>query len=189
MRYRDKWPQYAKQWDAMSIKPDRLAEMKRYAQFAVDHRSQYLDVEKATGVPWPLVAVLHRRESDADFSTYLGNGDPLNRKTTHVPKGRGPFPSFLAGAEDALHLDRLDQVKDWRLEKMLYYAELFNGAGYDMRGLPSPYLWGGTNQQKPGKFTSDGHFNRSAWDSQPGAAAILFEIAALDPSVEYVRET
>ncbi len=188
MRYSLMWPKYAKWWDAMVIKPARLHEMTGLAAFAFAHKQIYADVEAATGVPWPLVAVLHRRESDANFHTYLGNGDPLSRRTTHVPRGRGPFPTFQAGAKDALHLDGLDNVKDWRLEKALYYCELFNGFGYANRGLPSPYDWGGSNIQRPGKYISDGVWSSSAWDGQPGCAPILQQIAKLDSSVVFVRE-
>jgi lysozyme family protein len=189
MRYGTKWPQYAAQLNRMVIKPSRLAELTRYAEFALAHKDTYLAVEKATGVTWPHVAVLHRRESDADFRTYLGNGDPLNRRTTHVPRGRGPFNSFQAGAIDALHLDGLDRVLDWRIEKVLYYCEVFNGAGYDMHGRPSPYVWGGTNIQQAGKYIADGEWSSSAWDSQPGCAPILALIVKLDPTVIYQRET
>lgn len=190
MRYSIKWPQYAKQWDAMVIKQDRAAEFHRLAQFAVDHKARYQDIESRTkGIPWWLIAVLHRRESDANFNTYLGNGDPLSVPTRHVPKGRGPFHSFEDGAVDALHLDHLDRVQDWRLEKALYYCELFNGGGYDAHGLPSPYVWGGTNQQKAGKYTSDGHFNGVAWDKQPGCAPIIKAMMELDQTIQPVRET
>ena len=189
MNYKDKWPVYAKQWDAMSINPSRVEEFRKLAQFAVDHKAQYKEIQDATNVPWPLIAVLHRRESDADFNTYLGNGEPLNRVTTLVPKGRGPFSSFKAGAIDALKIDGLSMVSDWRLEKMLYYCELFNGAGYNNRGLASPYVWGGTNQQDRGKYVSDGMFNPNVMDTQPGCAPILKMIAQLDSSVTYVRES
>lgn len=188
MRYSSKWPTYAKDWDRMQIKPNRRAEFERDAKQLIAHKNRYQTIEKRTGVPWPLIALLHLRESDADFSTYLGNGDPLNRPTRHVPKGRGPFKTFEDGAVDALKLDGLTGVKDWRLEKMLYYAELFNGAGYDMRGKPSPYLWGGTNIQQKGKFTSDGKFNSGVWDSQPGIAPILQEMIMMDPSIRLQRE-
>jgi lysozyme family protein len=175
----------------MVINPSRLGEFQRLAQFAIDHKSQYLDIEQATGVPWWLVAVLHRRESDADFSTYLGNGEPLDRVTQAVPRGRGPFPDFKAGAIDALHLDGLDRVIDWRLEKALWHCERFNGLGYALMHppLPSPYIWGGTNQQRAGKYVRDGKFDRSVMDTQPGCAPILAEIAKLDPTVQFVRET
>lgn len=189
MRYSAKWPQYAAQWDRMIIKPAREHEFTALAAFAVAHKQLYADIERATGVPWWLIAVLHRRESDANFHTYLGNGDSLARRTVHVPRGRGPFPTFQAGAIDALHLDGLTNVKDWRLEKALYYCELFNGFGYANRGLPSPYNFGGTNIQRPGKYISDGVWSSSAWDGQPGCAPILADIAKLDSSVVFVRET
>lgn len=189
MRYALKWPRYATQWNEMEIKPARLKEFTQLAQFAIDHKVTYLQVERQTGVLWPHIAVLHRRESDANFNTYLGNGDSLFRKTVHVPKGRGPFPSFLAGAVDALRLDGLSTVTDWRLEKILYYCELFNGAGYNNRGLPSPYIWGGTNQQARGKYVADGIWNPFAMDPQPGCAPLLYMIAKLDSSVHLPRES
>jgi lysozyme family protein len=147
MRYISKWPVYAHEWDHMILKSGRASEFKSYAQYAIAYKDQYLAIEKVTGVTWPHVAVLHRRESDADFNTYLGNGDPLNRKTVHVPRGRGPFKNFVDGAVDALRLDGLTTVQDWRLEKILYYCEIFNGTGYNNRGIPSPYIWGGTSIQ------------------------------------------
>lgn len=188
MRYSTKWPEYAKQWDQMEIKPNRVAEFTKLAQFAVTNKAKYMEIESRTGVMWYHIAVLHRRESDADFNTYLGNGEPLNRKTRLVPKNRGPFPTFLAGAVDALKVDGLSSVIDWRLEKILYYCEVFNGAGYDMRGLPSPYIWGGTSIQKPGKYVADGKFSSSTIDGQPGCAPIVWAIAKLDPSVTFIRE-
>ena len=189
MRYGQKWPVYAQQWDAMAIKPARAHEFEVLARVAISNKARYVEIASRTGVTWPHIAVLHRRESDADFSTYLGNGDPLNRSTTHVPKGRGPFASFEDGAVDALHLDGLDSVQDWRLEKILYYCEIFNGTGYNNRGLPSPYLWGGTNIQKPGKYVADGKWNGRAWDTQPGCAPLIATIAKLDPTISFVRET
>lgn len=188
MRYRDKWPQYARQWDRMSINRGRVSEFERYAQRLIDNKVRYLKVEKRTGVPWWLIAVLHLRESDANFKTYLGNGEPLNRKTRLVPRGRGPFASFEDGAVDALKIDGLTNVKDWRLEKALYYAELFNGAGYHNKGLPSPYIWGGSNIQERGKYVADGRWNGRVWDSQPGVAPILATMARLDSSISFVRE-
>jgi lysozyme family protein len=188
MRYSAMWPKYRSEWDRMAIFRSREREMEDYAKFAIDHKNLYVEVEAATGVTWPHVAVLHRRESDANFYTYLGNGDSLNRPTVHVPRGRGPFPSFVEGAKDALRLDGLSAVSDWRLEKILWYCEIFNGLGYAAQGIPSPYVWGGSNIQARGKYISDGQWDPYTWDTQPGCAPILFEIARLDPSVQYVRE-
>lgn len=189
MKYGSYWPTCAHRWDAMEIKPERQDEFTRLAQFAIEHKAQYVEIEEATGVPWWLVAALHRRESDADFGTYLGNGQRLSRVTTIVPEGRGPFPDFKSGAIDALKLDGLTSVIDWRLEKVLWHAERFNGLGYAQRGMPSPYVWGGTNQQRAGKYVSDGKFSSTAWDEQPGCAPLIATIARLDPSVQFVRET
>src|SRR5262249_36059853 len=126
---------------------------------------------------------------DDDCNTSLGNGHPLSHKTTHVPKGRGPFETFLDGALDALHLDGLDSVRDWNVEKVLYYCEIFNGTGYDRHGRPSPYIWGGTNIQQPGKYVEDGKWDSHEKDSQPGCAPLLTSIAKIDSSVAMIRET
>ncbi len=172
----------------MKIKSSRVAEFTRYAERLIANKSRYVAIEKRTGVPWWLIAVLHMRESDANFKTYLGNGEPLSRKTRLVPRGRGPFASFEDGAVDALRIDGLSAVKDWRIEKALYYCEIFNGAGYHNKGLPSPYVWGGTNQQRAGKYIADGRFSSTAWDGQPGCAPILATMAKMDPTIQFVRE-
>lgn len=198
MNYAHKWPEYAKQWDVMAIKPARVTEFRAAAQFALDHRDHYRAVEAATGVPWPMVACIHRRESDPDkngnpsFDTYLGNGQPLSKRTTIVPKERGPFTgphAFVDGGVDAFKLNLLSSQKDWRLEKELYFMEVLNGGGYAARGLPSPYIWGGTNVQKLGKFVADHKFDARKLDEQPGCAPMLWMIIQLDPTVQVVRET
>jgi lysozyme family protein len=57
-------------------------------------------------------------------------------------------------------------------------------------GLPSPYIWGGTNIQKRGKYVGDGKFSRTAWDTQPGVAPMIATIARLDPNTTLAqRET
>ena len=200
MRYSEMWPKYAAWWDRMEIKKDRAREFEDYANYAIGHKDIYQEVEKRTthgrvDVHWYHVAVLHRRE-DPRFDRYLGNGQSLYRRTTIVPKGRGPFPrrgedareGFIRGCLDALIIDGVDKVIDWRLEKILYFAEVFNGGGYARRGLPSPYNCG-TNIQRPGKFVADRAFRSNVWDVQPGCAPLLWMIAKLDPSVQFVRET
>lgn len=189
MRYGSKWPIYAKEWDSMVIHPDREKEFDGYAHFAIDHKAIYQKVQIRTGVQWYHIAVIHRREGNGNFNTYLGNGQSIHHVTTLVPKGRGPFADFTAGAVDALRYDALTSVLDWRLEKILYYCELFNGAGYDARGIPSPYIWGGTNIQVKGKYVADHEWNPFEVDTQPGCAPMLKRIADFDPSVRFIRET
>ncbi len=192
MRYGLKWPEYRDQWDRMTILPSQQSQIDHDARVAMQNKARYQAIEIKTGVPWYMLAALHRRESGADFTTYLGNGEPLNRVTRLVPKGRGPFTgpdAFEKGAIDALKLDGLSSVKDWRLEKSLYYCEIFNGTGYNNRGLPSPYVWGGTNIQRRGKYVADGHFDPDIMDKQPGVAPLIYTISKLDPTIKFIRET
>ena len=169
----------AQRYAAMRILPNRLTSVQSTAKRLVAGRARYDAVQTRTGVPWWFIAVLHERESGADFDTYLGNGEPLNRVTRLVPAGRGPFATWEDGAEDALRYQGFHEVIDWSLERTLYLAEVYNGLGYAKRGLPSPYVWGATNQQKPGKYVRDGVFDPSVTDTQIGVAAMLQIISAL----------
>jgi lysozyme family protein len=160
-------------------------------EHAIANKSRYQGVERDTGVPWMMIAAIHRRESDCDFDTYLGNGEPLDEVTTLVPAGRGPFDSWEEGAVDALTYDGLTEVPDWRLEKMLFYLEKYNGLGYYNQNpsIPSPYLWAGTSIQQPGKYVADGKFDPNEMDEQPGCCGVLYAIHRLDPPAQYERET
>jgi lysozyme family protein len=186
--YGSRWPTYAKQWDAMTILPARLSEVRQVAKRLADAKPRYQAVEKATGVPWYMIAAIHERESSQSWKASLAQGDPWDRVSTHVPRGRGPFRSWEAAAIDALALDGLTKVIDWRLEKILYYLELYNGWGYHAHGVPSPYLFGATNIQKPGKYVADGVWSASAVDKQIGCAALIKAMMDLDASIQPTRE-
>ena len=190
MRYAAMWPLYAKWWDKMTIKPNRVAEFDGIARKIIANKARYQEIEAKTGVPWALIAVLHMRESSGNFNTYLGNGQSLSRVTTIVPAGRGPFKgpnAFFDGAVDALRIDGLSSVRDWRLGKQLFYCEQFNGWGYAPK--PSPYIWGGTNVQVRGKWVRDHVFDPTFWDTQPGCAPILATMAKHDPGLQFIRES
>jgi lysozyme family protein len=188
--YGSLWPRYAKQWDSMSIRPNKVNTFKAIAQKLVSLKSHYVAVEKRTGVPWYMVALLHMRESDNDFRTQLAQGDPLSRVSVHVPRGRGPFNTWEDGAYDALvTLKGWNRVIDWRLEKILYYAELYNGWGYFYHGVPSAYLWAGSTIYSGGKYVADGVWSSSAQDVQPGVAPVLKCMIELDPTINPKRES
>lgn len=124
------------------------------AQIAVAHKSIYLDIQARTGVHWIFVSCTHYRESDQNFNDNLGQGDPLDRKTTHVPAGRGPFGppnAFADGAVDALVncAPRAAQIKDWSIASLLTWLERYNGLAYANAGRPSPYIWSGTSIYDP----------------------------------------
>lgn len=192
MRYSDIWPRYAKYWDAMAVSPGRVQEFTDEAQYAINKKVTYQVIESKTRVPWPMLACIHRREGNADFTTYLGNGQSLARKTTEVPENRGPFTganAFIDGAVDAIHIEGWGSISDWRVEKQLYYMLLFNGIGSEAWGHPSSYIWGGTNIQQPGKWIRDHAWSSTVMDPQPGCAPLLWMIAKLDQTVTFTRET
>lgn len=184
MRYSQYWPIARDRWDRLEPRPSDRQRIAAAAAKALLQKARYSAVAVKTGVPWELIAALHMRESDANFRTYLGNGEALTHKTVTVPKNRGPFSSWEAGAYDALKLDGLSSVKDWRMEKVLYYAEIYNGTGYYNRGVPSPYLYGASTTQVPGKYVKDGKWDASHWDQQIGVATLLKQLYLIDPATK-----
>jgi lysozyme family protein len=152
-------------------------------------KGRYQTVEAKTGVPWFVIAVIHERESSQDWTGSLAQGDPWNRVSVHVPAGRGPFKSWEEGAIDALVNcpPFAARNKDRSIGGLLTMLEQYNGLGYASRGLPSPYVWSGTDQYKSGKYVRDGVFDPNAVDQQLGCAGLLFAMMALDPSVNIDR--
>ena len=148
-------------------------------------KARYQTIEDVTGVPWFWIAITQHREGNG-FGGYLGNGQRIigtNKKTTIVPKGRGPFKSWNDGAIDALvALKKLDKIDDWPVERLLYQWEKWNGWGY-VGKINSPYIWGGTSLQQPGKYVADHVFDPKHMDVQLGTAALLKQLAEADDSV------
>ena len=167
------------------------ANYSKIAKSLVDAKARYQAVEAKTGVPWPVIAVIHERESSQNWSRSLAQGDPWNRVSTHVPKGRGPFKSWEDAAIDALAKCHpfLAGKKDWSIGGTLVNLETYNGIGYASKGLPSAYLWAGTDQYLGGKYVADGVFDRNAWDKQPGTANLLKAMMALDPTITFTGAT
>jgi len=186
--YGARWPVYASQWDAITVLPNRAHEVRSTAVRLCAAKARYRQVEQITGVPWYMIAVIHEREASQNWNTQLAQGDPLHRVSTHVPRGMGPFASWEAGAVAALKHDGLDKVFDWRLEKLLFYLEAYNGWGYYAHGAPSPYLWGATNIQRPGKYVADGVWSPRPLDQQIGCAALIKVMSGLDTSIQLLRE-
>ena len=63
--------------------------------------------------------------------------------------------------------------------------EQYNGLGYASKGLPSPYVWSGTDQYVSGKYVADGVFSATTVDKQLGCAGLIMAMAALDPSISF----
>jgi lysozyme family protein len=155
------------------------------AKSLVAAKPRYVTVADRTGCPWYFIAIIHEREASQSWTTQLGQGDPLDRTSTHVPAGRGPFETWEDGAVDALVRCSpfAAHNRDWTIGGLLTEFEQYNGLGYAERGLPSPYVWAGTNQYVRGKYTSDGEYNPNVVDQQPGCANLLMSMMALDRSI------
>lgn len=153
----------------------RETEARAAAAHLTKGQPRYEAVEALSRVPWTFVAVLHHRESGGNFHGVLHNGERIigtGRKTRLVPSGRGPFASWEEAAVDALMHKGFDKVTDWSLERMCFCAESFNGWGYRNRGLPSPYLWAGSDIYLRGKYVTDGKFDASVVDRQLGCMVV-----------------
>ncbi|MBI5112861.1 MAG: hypothetical protein HZA68_12910 [Rhodovulum sp.] len=175
-------------WAKASIRPERRDAALAAARRLLAARPRYDAVAKRTGVPWWWIACAHWRESNANFSRHLHNGDPLTGYTVHVPPGRprvghGPPFTWEESAVDALAMKRLDQIAGWSIARALYQWERFNGTGYIGQRVNSPYLFAGTSLQQRGKYVRDGVWDASHWDSQLGTVALLKALLQLDPTI------
>jgi lysozyme family protein len=150
-------------------------------------KQRYQAVAAKTGVPWAAIAVIHERESSQDWTASLAQGDPWNRVSVHVPAGRGPFGSWEDAAIDALVscAPYAARNRDWSIGGTLTRLEEYNGLGYAARGVPSPYLWSGTDQYRSGKYIRDGVYDPNAVDSQLGCAGLLLAMMALDRTIHF----
>lgn len=164
----------ALKYQSAKINPDKLASVKSIGGKIMIHQGQYQKVQNATGVPWYVVASIHYRESDLDFTCHLHNGDPLTARTYHVPAGRpvNGDPPF-AWYESAIDALGVHKGVTWDIPYCLNYLEEYNGLGYKHRGLPSPYVWSFTDQYSKGKYIADGVFDPNKVDQQCGCVAIM----------------
>lgn len=178
---------YHNLWDRAKLRSLRETAAKTAADRIIADKAAFEAVQTATGVPWQWIGAVFMRESNLNMHGAFANGDPIigtGRKTTHVPAGRGPFPTWAASAIDEIQRRKLQGVNNWSIERMLFEAEAYNGWGY-LGKCNSPYVWSWTTEYGPpesqgGKYVRDGVFNAGTVDTQPGVAAIWKEMAAID---------
>jgi lysozyme family protein len=165
----------AQRWQRAKL--TRGPEFAPVAKRLLANKARYQRIERQTGVPWYVIAVIHNREAgyDPEFRANIANGEPWNRQTRLVPKGRGPFGSFDAAAYDALVncAPYAGRNRDWSPGGTLTLLEKYNGLGYSNKGIPSPYIWSGTDQYQKGKYVADGVFDPNVVDKQLGCAGLL----------------
>jgi lysozyme family protein len=177
-------PEYSHLLSQMKI--TRLAVVDATAERLVgDIDAGHYDVGcKATGVPVPLAAASFEREASSNFRLNPAQGWPLDEKSKDVPYN-GPFSDWTTAQIAAYKIDDLDQIgaANWSWERACYEEELFNGFGYRSHGVPSPYLFGGTNIQKPGKYTTDRGYDPNVMDTQLGVIPMMLRIVQMRPAL------
>jgi lysozyme family protein len=192
----------AERWDSMHLRANRIHAFDMVAKrlCAQAAKDRYHAVEAATGVPWFVVAVIHEREATQSWNAQLGQGDPLNRISRHDPKGRGPFLAHDGDApgNDAWHRAALDALidcapyaakwTDWSAGGALTILEEYNGLGYALKGVPSAYVWSGSDQYTSGKYVADHVYRKGVIDVQEGCAPLISRMMAIDESVRFAEE-
>lgn len=169
-------------WEDIQLAPITISRLNEIEKIFKANIEAYQNVSLKTNIPAIVVAAIHYRESDSNFSTYLANGDPLFDangyaiKTTHIPTGLGPYNSWSDAAIATLQ-GRVMQNQQWDVVSALIWCEKYNGLGYRRRDINSPYVWAGTNAYTSGKYGSDGNFDPTLIDQQVGCAAI-FKLAS-----------
>jgi len=162
-------------WNKCQVNASKQSTFDSVARRLMAAKARYQAVEARTGVPWWFIAVVHEREASQSWNANIAQGDRWDRVSTHVPRGRGPFSSWEEAAYDALVncAPYAARNKDWSMGNALTMLEKYNGLGYFNKGIPSPYIWAGTNQYSRGKYVADGVFDANAVDTQLGCAGLL----------------
>lgn len=170
--------EYQRYFNACEVVAARTTEADKCCDRIEANRTRYTSLGDSLSIPWYVIGLLHLMECGCDFGKHLHNGDPLRTRTTHKPEGRPLGPpsaglgySWEESASDALR--ELQGIRNWSVARFLFEAEKYNGRGYRSRGLPSAYLWSGSNLYAKGKFTSDSVFDPEAVSRQLGIGTVL----------------
>ena len=180
-----------KLWQQAKIRTVSLSAVNKATSLVLHFKDRYKAAEAKVSVPWFVIGAIHSLEADFNFNTILANGDPLNKPTTHVPRGLVAH-TWEEGVVISFAHERFTGLHDWTLTNILNRVEAYNGPGYKWRGLPSAYLWSCTTVYSHGKFLSDGEWSSSAVSTQVGAAAIwlrLVQLGVLTVDGDKITET
>lgn len=137
------------------------------------------------GVPQKDASASFEREASSNFRDSPAQGDPIDEVSRNVPRGLGPYATWVAAQVKAYQIDGLDKIglQNWTWARSCYEWELFNGFGYRSHGIHSPYLWAGSNIYTRGKYVADGVWSSSAIDAQLGVIPMMYRIAQLRPDL------
>lgn len=171
----------------LTVVPAKVRQLDYICRVALANQTLYELASHETGIPWPIIAAIHFRESNQSFKCHLHNGDPLTAKTVHVPVGRPvlgqpPF-TWVASAIDAL--TGIWKPTAWSIAGCLEFLERYNGIGYQKHGVNTPYVWDYTDKYVTGLYISDGSFDPLAMESRPGAVSILKSLALKGVTLDF----
>lgn len=185
-------PEYEALIARARILPTKEGVIKRTAIRLLKDVEVYKELSNRTPnkIPAAWLMAISEREMSGNLHCYLGNGQPLNRRTTIVPIGRGPFTqawpeNFYTGALDAFKIDGLTLVTGWSMAMACYQSEVWNGWGYRSHGIPSPYIFGATTVQKLGKYVADHDYSSTTMDPQLGTLPIMEMIIKIRPELAF----
>lgn len=178
-------PEYTQLLSMMTVRPEKVHLVDVTARRLLGNMEHYLPVQEAIGVPAIFIATSFEREAASNFKLNPAQGWPLGSRSKWIPNN-GPFPNWHAAALEAYRLNGLDKVGagNWTWELICFYGEMFNGFGYrDYHNMHTPYLWGWTNLQTPGKYVSDGKFDTTHFDEQMGMIPVARRMVQLMPEL------
>lgn len=179
---------YTSLWSTMTVREEWRERVDQAARGILKHRGRYHNVEDLSNVPWFVVGLIHKMESDGNFETHLHNGDPLSSRTSNEPVGRpktgAPPFTWEKSAADAIQHSKLDQVHEWSVERICFELEKYNGfRSRRVHKINTPYLWSGTTHYERGKYVKDNVWDPNAVSRQVGAIPILKRLVELDASI------
>ena len=165
----------------------------------VDEIERVLESYEATAavtkIPAAWIGPTDCREDDCNPNRGIGQGDPWNRISVHVPRGEGPFASKAIADQFYLHYDKIDVLRGsaaWTLPYSCWSWESWNGFGPRAHGRLSGYLWACMDVYDTaafgghglgGKYVADGVWDPNEVDPQPGAVVLYLELVRRHPSL------
>ena len=188
-------PWYRRMWDACRIDAGKENQVKSTMRLIESGMARYMAVARKLGAVdiqnfAYILGVIHYKEASCNFAGVLHNGERIigtGKKTSIVPKGRGPFATWEDAAVDAIGIEsdrwkKLIKGGD-NIEDILWALERYNGTGYITgagKAETSPYLWACSNiNDDKGKYVSDGKFDPNAWTNETEGAALLLKQFAM----------
>jgi lysozyme family protein len=154
---------------------------------------RYIDAAAALGMPpqcAAFIGALDLRESNCNPRSALGQGDPWNERSVHVPAGFGPFKSWADAAQFYLRREHINDPATWTAEWLCFKGNGWNGFGPNDYGRVPGYLfactavydtprYGGVGLA--GKYIHDGPngWSGTTVDSQPGIWPVIQAVLAV----------